>query len=80
MGVGFCNACWFQNMLRQEVLVGDVNEVTMTRIGSLNSITPVDGLSIKIISKHYVRYIQHCMDLQLAVDSYKRRVLFENMV
>ena len=24
-------------------------------------------------------YIQHCMDLQLAVDPYKRRVLFESM-
>ena len=24
-------------------------------------------------------YIQHCMDLQLAVDPYKRRVLFERM-
>ena len=24
-------------------------------------------------------YIQHCMDLQLAVDLYKKRVLFESM-
>ena len=24
-------------------------------------------------------YIQHCMDLQLAVDPYKKRVLFESM-
>ena len=24
-------------------------------------------------------YIQHCMDLQLAVDPYKRCVLFESM-
>ena len=27
----------------------------------------------------YCCYIQHCMDLQLAVDPYKRRVLFESM-
>ena len=29
--------------------------------------------------KHSLRYIQHCMDLQLAVDPYKRPVLFESM-
>ena len=27
----------------------------------------------------FIHSIQHCMDLQLAVDPYKRRVLFENM-
>ena len=26
----------------------------------------------------YTQYIQHCMDLQLAVDPYKRPVLFES--
>ena len=38
----------------------------------------VQGL---IISNNSVtpHYIQHCMDLQLAVDPYKRRVLFESM-
>ena len=33
---------------------------------------------LKIMLKY--PYIQHCMDLQLAVDPYKRRVLFESMV
>ena len=82
--IGFIWLFWFQKCILLYIFVQVFlvmrcirSHISFFRLGLTPTLNGLDMAWLMLMQMQ--QYIQHCMDLQLAVDPYKRRVLFESM-